>query len=437
MKKVLFIFLFVGFGIIRSTAQYFEDYELNYIRIFCDTLISQLDRYSDFTTDGIAIEESYIDSFINLFADEFQSKIYNDLTRKPRYLTPMDYVDIVRDKFPHGLQNKYLMDSARFLLPKQINDTTFFVNILIPKYVVGMNSDNKIVGNYYEVYLTVSFNYKKYEFNNFKISKIDDYQLILKKNSDKQMRGLYIGLSGMAFNSDFILSQPALTYIHSAKMYPGYALGTVFTLFFNSHFNLSFGSYLFQETFYSNNIFDNFNENNIQKTDIDGDNYYLYLKYNLNEKISNLIVLAPVSIGWRTGLYNKIGLSISAGVNIRYMLRSQVSVSGESQRAGYYPQYHLLLTDVAYYGFGTRNYNDTYAMQWNKISYSGFASVGLSFPIRKGKAYFVPKLFYNQTFMDLGYKQSAYPDDYISLFGPPAMAYIRNYGIILTYKIKL
>jgi hypothetical protein len=212
------------------------------------------------------------------------------------------------------------------------------------------------------------------------------------------------------------------------------AVKYMFNTFFGASIGLNFTKFNALERLnFSNNF-----KNNIYLTDKDGENYYLYIQSNILEKLEILMLQIPITLHLGTNYYDKTQFVFNLSLNPTYILSSHFIVNGTSSRAGYYPQYHVIVSDAPTYGFGIFKYqNALYPVQFNKILFSASIMPGISVPLKKAHSYMEIYFFYSRSFSPLGYKKPAYNDDYISISHTTPNGALQNFGLLLNYSLKL
>ncbi len=438
IKKIFPALLLALLAVQPAKAQYFADYELSSIKIFVDTLLVKLDQYSDFTTDGQQFSMDYQQYFTDLFLDPVTSQVYNDITEKPKYISAFDYSNLAQKLFPSGLSVRYIVDSAKISNPQKLDDSTFYLYVTVPKYMAGLTAKNQIVFRHYTAYIKVVFNFDNHyrAFSNFVIDEIRNYKDILKQNSDRRSRGLYLAFDLNGLGNQFVLPQ-AFTqeYTRYASISPGFKGGMQLTYKLNSNLGFSLGaSYLFYQS--SADVSYQNLDNTTLMIDQDSDSYYLYVNGNVTERLLEKSLLIPFSLTYRSGLSNQTGFFFIIGLTAKYTISSQMLVSGKTERSGYYPEYHLLIDNAPDYGFGTFSYSDKYTTGFNKLVFFGTAAAGISIPFNNLN-FINLSVNYFQSFSSLGYNNAIYLDDYYSHVGKPAFAFLQSFGFSISYMFKL
>jgi len=101
-----------------------------------------------------------------------------------------------------------------------------------------------------------------------------------------------------------------------------------------------------------------------------------------------------------------------------------------------YPEYPVVLDDLAPYGFTTVTYNDSYDWLLGKTAFS--AQIGAGFSIPVGKKMFVNLGgIYQMGLTDIGYTTAKYRDDYLSINGDPKTMKLNKVGGALSVTFKL
>jgi len=136
--------------------------------------------------------------------------------------------------------------------------------------------------------------------------------------------------------------------------------------------------------FYLSN-FDNYGENYLERTDKDGDDYYLYNKVNNTDetiKIQSLDI--PLKFKFRYRQDKKLGFFLDLGVKFMYVFQAKIQGDISAEWQGYYPEYHVVLNNLPEYDF--IQYDTDISQTWEnyeQINISAVGSIGISYRIGK------------------------------------------------------
>jgi len=414
-------------------SQTFTDEQKFDIRDSTLILLKNYTEYSDMTDDGKSLNESYIKKFLSLFTDE--ALIVDDLSGTGQMIKPAEYVNIVKNSFSGGIEIKAELDSAYFKNLKKVEDVDHQVIVDCRKYTVGLNDSRKLIRKDITATFTIHFKFDKGVLSDFKIAHIISREIILKRHSDKKMKGLYGGLNIDALAANIFTENNFQYYTRDYKMSGSYSIGITADYFLSSNYAIGAGIYYNSLNSNSNTIYNNGTDNNLQGVDIDNDSYFLYVNSDMIEENKLKFVSIPLKLTYRHKLYDKISLFASAGVSVSYMLSSSSLVLGSSLHSAWYDEYNLLVDEAPFYNLGELNYNDSFELPMTELFFSGMMNVGVSIPLKEG-SYLNIGLKLNHSFTDLGYEQSSYRDDYINLHGVPKYLFLQSGGLSVSYQHK-
>lgn len=435
MKKILTLTLFLS-CFISLNAQVFGTLDESFIKSKTLELISKYDKYGDFTTDGINFSDDYLQSFKALFADTSKVNIYNDLQSKNNYISVTEYLKIVKVEFPLGIETKIDSSSIKLTSSKLILGDIYSIDVIADKYVVGLTKENKLHRKKLKVHLKVQFTYANDDFHNFRIKSIINDETLMKLKSDNQMSGLYIGGKLSIGTSMLNLTGNSSLYQKENSFPASGCFGIYVTYFLNSNIGISLGvNYSILKS--KNELsYNNLQQNNLERTDMDGDQYYLYIDSKLTEEGKFTFIDIPVNFIYRKGLSHKPSFYASLGMIASLNQSAKFKVSGNASQAGYYPGHQTLLDEAAAYNFGSLIYDDVYNASFSSFTLNTSIEAGFSLPYKKN-GYFNIGIGYQQNITDLGYKTSAYRDDLISINGVPNRSTLNYIYLSTSYSYKL
>ena len=437
MKNILILSFLLIFSL-KLNAQIFDSFDENIIKYQVGLLIDKYEQLTDFTEDGITFSEGYDKAFKNIFTDQKNRNIYNDLQPRGGYISPMEYAQIAKDYFPHGLETKTDSGSFKFLQAKLLNADEYSIELIADKYVVGVTKENKIHWEKITAHFIIHFKYndENEEFYDFLIASITNEATLLKKKSDKQMQGFHIGVGLMPGIRRLSLSGNSENYKRDTGFPLSNSAGLNIFYFINSNFGVSTG---LAYTVYNTRIisgYSNGQNNNLGRTDGDGDNYYLYVNSEINEQGKFVFLDIPLSFTYRHGLADKISFYASVGIITSLLQSSEFNVTGDASQSGYYPEYKLLIDDAELYNFGTVKYDDDYPVDISTVQFMASVSAGISLPIGTA-GHFNVGLGYRQNITGLEYNTAAYRDDFISINGVPEKSCLQFLSLSISYTHKI
>jgi len=434
MNKLILILIFVIISSSFSYSQIFEDNEKFAIRDSSLILLEKYVKYADLTEDGTSISDDYCNSFLTLFTED--ANLINDLYGKILMLSPDEYINMVTNKYSGGIEVKAQLDSTYFKGLKKVEGELYSVQIDCKKNTIGLNNQNKIIRKDILSTFTIFFKYKEGILSNFKINEIISKEVILQQQSNEKMKGLYIGANINAHTGRLLTDNNFEYYNRDFKLSSVFSGGIFADYFLSSHYALSLGIdyYNFNASF--NTKYNNETNNNLARTDVDNDNYYLYVDADFSEKNTLTFVSLPIKFKYRQKLYNDISLFASAGFSTSYLLKSYSYIHGVSAHSAWYQDYNLLIDEAELYNLGESNYDEKYDFLLDKLFFSGLLEIGISIPIKK-TSYLNVGGSINQNFSNIKYKGSSFRDDYVSLHGTPKYLFIQSGGIFFSYLFKL
>ncbi len=434
MNKLIIILFFLLISNTLVFSQMLEEEQKYIVRDSSLALLNKYQKYADLTENGNSISEKYVSQFLTLFTED--ASLVNDLYGKKQFITPTEFVKMVKEKYNGGIEVKTELDSAYFKNLIKIKNDIYSLQVDCEKYTIGLNNQNKIVRKNITATFTILFKYKNDTFSDFKIKEIISKEIILKRYSDKKMKGLYLGVNANILSGKLLFDNNIQYYNRDYKFSGAFSAGISGNYYFSSNYAVGIGIEYYNLNSNFNTVYNNEQNNNLLRTDIDNDEYYLYVNSNFSEENNLEYVSVPVNFSYRHKLYNEISFFASVGISVSYILSSSSYVTGTSVHSGWYEEYNLLVDDAPLYNFGTYNYNDTFDFKLADIFLSGNLKAGISIPLKKS-TYLNVGLKYDNSFTDLKYNESTYRDDYIYLNGVPKSLFIRSTGIFISYLYKI
>ena len=434
MRKLILAFLFLFIFQSLAYSQIFENEQETVIRDSSIILLKKYTKYADLTEDGKSISEKYINKFLPLFSND--AKLVNDLYGNKQFLSPQEFVSLIKQNYLGGIEVKGEIDSASFKDYKKLSNNSYSVQAVCKKFTIGLNNKNTIVRKDIDAIFTINFKFNNNAFSDFKIKKIISKEIILNRHSDKKMKGLYFGINANILASQLQTDNNIQYYTRDYKLSAALSIGVNTEYYLSSNYAIGIGVnyYRFNSNF--DTKYNNESNSNLARTDIDGDNYFLYVNSDFTEKNTLKFISIPVKFKYRHKLYNEISLYASIGLSASYVLSSESKINGNSQHSGSYDQYNLIIDDAASYNFGEHNYNESYDLLISDIFFSGIFELGISIPVKES-SYLNLSAILNHSFSDLKYNTSSYRDDYIYLHGEPKNMYLQSVGINLSYIFKI
>ena len=439
MKKLLTIILIIilQFLIINfANAQNFTPETQVEILKSVTSVLNEYQEYADLTADGNEITEEYKTKLIDLFENEYYQTIFNPLTNKPSYINIVQYIELLTENYPKGVEVKLDMDSLKLQNFKLIGKEKYSVTVGCMQYAVGLNRKNILKRTDIKAYFEISYYYIDSTLSNYQIIGIKSEKTILKEKSSKLMKGFQIGGNFTPSLSQFALNKNLDHYQRISTPSISYSFGLGINYFFTGNIGINTG---FNYSVIKNKVtatYNNETNNNLSRTDVDNDSYFLYVNSNITEIMNMTCFVLPIKFIYRFAYADKIAFYISPGININIFNKGTFIVTGTSNQTAYYPDYNLFVDDAELYNFGVRDYNDSYDFTLQKLNFFFDLDIGLSIPFNQN-SFFNIGLNLKTNITDLNYSESAYRDDYVNIIGTPNRTALNSIGLKIAYYIKL
>ena len=206
--------------------------------------------------------------------------------------------------------------------------------------------------------------------------------------------------------------------------------------FLNSNLGVSTGiNYTLYNT-KTNSEYNNEQANNIERTDRDGDNYFLYVDSKIDELGKFIFLDIPLTFTYRHGLVDEISFYGSIGLITSLMQSAEFNVDGNASQSGYYPEFGLLIDDADLYNFGVIQYESNYPVEISKLLFLASVGAGVSIPVGNA-GMFNAGIEYRQNISSLEYNSAAYRDDFVSINGIPKSSWLQFLSLSISYTHKL
>jgi hypothetical protein len=223
------------------------------------------------------------------------------------------------------------------------------------KEMMGLNSEGKIVKMNYDLEFVLIYRpYKKD--NKLKIKQISAIGVQCPRESS----GLNVGLN-LAPGFSTVNTKEFTNEINS--VYGSWDQSGGFSLFMGAEANyylederFGFGARLNYTRYKSSFSLDSVaQQGQMSLTDIDGDEYLIRVKGDsLTESVKLNWISIPVFFKYRYVFHDnkKLGhVFVNIGPEFSFSVKKSVSTSGVYSYKGYYPDYHVVLEDIGYYGY--------------------------------------------------------------------------------------
>ncbi|MCP4176814.1 MAG: PorT family protein, partial [bacterium] len=423
MKKIILTALILTVIKALTFAQLFEDEQKFIIRDSSINMLKEFVEYADLSSDGVSVSNNYIPKFLALFTED--AKIVDVLSGKKKFIFPTDYIETIISKYSGGIEVKIELDSAYFKNLRKIEEDIYSVQIDCKQYTIGLSKKNKIFRNDIEATYTIYFNYRKNEFSDFRIHEIISKEIISKRISDKEMKGLYIGANVQGLVGRLHTNNNIEYYNRNYNLSGAFSGGVFADYYFNSNYAVSIGANYYNLYSNFNTKYNNETDRNIPITDIDNDSCFLYINSDFKEKNNLQYLSVPVKFKYRTKLHNNISFFASAGVSVSFVLSSNSKIKGNSAHSAWYESYNLIVDEAEMYNLGSTVYDNKFDLDITKQFFSGSISAGVSIPVSKSSFLNISAEI-NHSFSSLNYNESTYRDDYMNIHGKPKNMYIQQ-----------
>jgi len=380
-RSILVILLLVTSNLY---AQNLTDDQKNAFMPNIKRLLKDYEQYSQFTTDGIRLNNDYIIQFSTLFNRKIKNGIYNDITptNKGIFHTVDEYVSFVRSNYPQGLDVTIDIDNIQ-IEEAYLKKTVFEITVKVHKKITGLFNNQKIHHFNDDLFFTLTATADAQgKPSDFKINGILNKSRYAQTIINRQGKGVFVGITGlyaltqiyspMSFSSDILEAKSGNSF------YPGIDLLVMFTNSFGLGTGIRFSSY--KSSF---NISSYNKTSDAVITDIDGDTYNPVLQINNLNQVSTVKSLdIPILLKFRGGK-NKTKFYFDLGVIYTKISNATFTLTGNSVRKGYYSApYYVTLSDIPEYGFGSYTYrNDEFNLMTESSTFSGYTSFGLMFQL--------------------------------------------------------
>ena len=442
-KKIRFISALVLFFImicINLTAQQTADNQKKIIFDKVTEFLGKYQLYSQFTTDGITLDEEYINQFSQLFDKDKFKEMFNDLSKdgKTIFYHFEEYITFVRLFYPQGVDQSLDLNNLSFI-ESPIKKGIFRIIVKAKKQLTGLYGGNEIHSYDGDLYFFITVSETELEnISGYKIVRILSPEKYEKYVASRKSKGIYIGFSG-GYDVTRIYSLPVYSSkIWSPSMVNSINPGIDLTFMVTNRFGLETGFRKFEYgSLFTIKDYDKTSEATV--TDIDGDIYNPVLK--ISELIENNTIKCielPIMIKTRAG--NGITkFFFDFGVVYSIIKESYFTLDGNTIVEGYYPKYNVTLKNIPEYGFGNFNYTSTKKNQMTlkKQLFSANVEVGVS--INLGRSFLLKiGTRINYGLNDIGFNTIRHPGDFKNIITKPITPTILQSAgveIGLSYKI--
>ena len=401
-------------------------------------ILKDYEKYSQFSTDGMLIDQSYISQFTGLFAPAMKQKIYNDLAlNKGSFVdNPFEYINFVKEFYPQGLDVKLDLDKMS-IVEATIDKEGYTLVVKVSKKTAGIYTRQNIRRSTGDLYFYLSSPETNFIPTELKISGIINQDRFIALNEKVKRTGLYLGITGSfaktrIFNSD-VYSSESWTSSPGSNFSPTINL----TLMFSEKFGISTG---FKMSSYSTNFtLSDFNSTStVALVDEDNDTYYPVFDINsLTEANTIKCYEIPIFLHLLIGK-SKVQFYVNGGFVLSLLSDTYFTLDGGSTISGYYPQYNVTLSDIPEYGFKSYSFSssDKINMKLPGTSLAAYGSFGVIIPAGK-KALLSIGPCLNYGFTDLEYNKERHDNDFSFTMGNIGSTVLQSFGLEFGFSMKL
>jgi hypothetical protein len=436
MKRKSYILVFIlAMACFDGHGQRFTLLQTNQINTEVNRALQVFGKYSAYAPGEVPGQEIPAE-FQVIFSPD--ARILNFLepeagNRNP--VSPAEYYQYIRKHYTFGLSYEQHWNAGKMSRPMATDEqnTSFVVYLPVSVKSIGLFDGQKINNVSGEYYAIIGFRME----NGHATDGVIHYMQAEKPRNKFAQKvniliGPYVG--------------PAFTRIHSQDIFAdevwdawgefGYRAGLKVVYLRSSNLGLFSGAGIsYYRSVYEIVDFNNESLVKTVKTDVDGDEYFEFIKASVTEKNSLMYFDIPLGIRYSTG-GNKFRLVMQAGFEFSFLVSSRYSVTGNSDHQGYYPEYHVVLYDLPDYGFTAGPVDINKKWKLNLFNLSANVSAGVEVSLGNSMLLTVSP-YANAGLTDLGYDVPKHRDDYISISGNPGKLTTRSAGLLFEVFFNL
>jgi hypothetical protein len=382
-------------------------------------LVERYEKYASFTEDGLSFKESYGVPFANLFVrrnelsvNGYKMQVFNDINEfdNEKYYTLSAYSEKLESVFPTGINVS--MNITDLGEVRSLGGYYKRVDIKVIKTIYGLRaSDEKIIKKDEKLLFKIKFRGNEGNYSNFKIITIESQKYPL------PAEGLHIGLNiqpGIStIGSTGVIAQYENYSNFSYESATGFGFGFEGVYYFENIPFLAVGARLNYRLYKTNLDLTQIQQESSLVEDVDNDKYSLNLNAtNLKETISLSFIEIPVFV---KGKYDFSGFAYVNHVYANFgpvfliAVSENILTSGHYELKGYYPDYHIQLFDIPFYGFQTYDREDLKTnSNLKKFTIAAFAEIGLNIPVIRDKISVDFAVNYQKGLLNLSSQQKNY-----------------------------
>jgi hypothetical protein len=395
-------------------------------------LLADYQTYGHFSQDGAKIDWTYVNSFQMLFSKDYRYSVYNDLTpdKDLLFYSPEGYAALVEKYFPTGLDVTIDIDNHQ-IIESSISRGKFLVTVKVSKRIAGIRSDQNIFRKSIDLYFFISALETPSGIDNLRISGISNESKYASITRGRTRGELFVGVIGVysstrLYNSNILASNIWLTE-NGSSINPSIFL----TFMINKNIGISTGfrmsTYQTQFTIKSYN-----GMSNKLLIDIDEEDFYpIYNTPQLLEANTVKSYDVPLLLNLMFG-GAKLKVYANLGVQFTMINDAYYTLSGQTTKSGFYPNYNVVLSDIPEYGFETYNFNPDQKndMKITGNFISGYASTGIAIPLNN--LLFNLGVNFTHGFTDIGFDKPRYESDFNYTINKPVKnTFLQSFGFEL------
>lgn len=433
LNMKFYLLILLGLSLVSyTTAQESIKADNEAIQKEVKLLMEQYARFASFTSDGQALSLDYVHKFGNLFYDSGDESIVMDLnpSTTDELISAEDYTTYVKINYNQGLSVNIDLAKIKITDAYQYKKkNTYRCQVMFEKSVFGFYQKKQIHDIKEKLAVQVIFNKEKNGLTNFKIYKIEkagNAEDISKKKELKFAMGLTALPQQSSIYSQNINSNESWSTTNNITIGGGLGMSIVITKNINLVTGVLYNSY---SSTYS---LKDYNKRSTETlVDKDNDSYYPEATANYDDECVQTNVQVPLNIEYVFNPASKVRFYAYAGASFSYAIKTQYKVSGNATTKGYYPEYNVLLENIPEYGFETNTYDESGHWELNQINF--LANVGGGIMVSTGlKSVMKFGPNYSLSLTDLGYKQSKFNGDFISINGDAGKTGVTGLGAALS-----
>ncbi|MCH8903498.1 MAG: hypothetical protein IIA45_06255 [Bacteroidetes bacterium] len=422
-------------------------------------LLNSYEKYAGLTVNGRWISFEYIAELEKLFINSpVNTSLVNDIDFElmmPEYISLKTYTELVSKWYYGGLDIKLSVKDISEMKKSGLAKKEYTVYAIVEKKVDGLYQDKYIHREINTLYFIISFTKQQQALFNFHI--VDIKRNKPERIEHKDVRPKKNFYASVNYVSSFtrikndISANSGIYGNWSSESQFGHNAGIDLSYFINERTSSALGAVKigfgagFGFSIFKNSIYLSSYENSFSDIDKDGDNFEKRISIdNINELNSLTYIDIPVSLKLKYPLTSRISVFLDLGTKFSFLQSYEYRITGSATYEGYYPDFNVVLSNIAEYGFYTdkafsAKSNDLIQKQNNV---SAFGTLGVSIPLGSHTTFNIAAHFVNG-FSDISdisstdYQLSRNVGEYNSLlFGSSSRVALQSYGLFVGLSFK-